>query len=425
MSTKPPNQKVKITKTVVDRLRPPASGQSFLRDSHLSGFGVRITYQGAKSFIVEKRINGRVRRMTLGRFGELTVEQARREAQKLLGKVAQGTDPIAEKQKARMLSISLSKAFDEFKISRKNLRPKTLYNYGRIFEVAFLDWHTKTLNDISKAMVAKKHRDLGEIRGEAYANHSMRFLRSLLNFSKATYEDSNGHSILIENPVSILTNTRSWYREKRKQTVIKPHQLPGWFKAVSELKNPECIDSSFVIADYLIFLLFTGLRRQEAAQLLWKNVDLKDKSLTIPDPKNHCTLNLPLSEFLVDLLKERKALAINEYVFPGKEGKGFLIEPKRQIKRVIESSGVQFTIHDLRRTFVTIANSIEIPGYSIKRLVNHKMNGDITARYIISDADNLREPMEKITSYLLSLSNNKGDNKIVFLDKDLQKAASC
>ena len=101
MSTFTNNQPVKLTKTVVDKAPIPNSGQSFIRDNSLKGFGLRITSTGTKSFIVEKRINGRVKRQTIGRFGELTVEEARRHAQHLLGQIAIGRDPIAERRKKK------------------------------------------------------------------------------------------------------------------------------------------------------------------------------------------------------------------------------------------------------------------------------------------------------------------------------------
>ncbi|HMY90629.1 MAG TPA: Arm DNA-binding domain-containing protein, partial [Nitrosomonas sp.] len=69
----------KITKSYVDKLSVPETGQAFIRDTELKGFAVRITSSGAKSFILEKRINGKVKRLTIGRYPEITVEQARKE----------------------------------------------------------------------------------------------------------------------------------------------------------------------------------------------------------------------------------------------------------------------------------------------------------------------------------------------------------
>jgi len=88
------------------------------------------------------------------------------------------------------------------------------------------------------------------------------------------------------------------------------------------------------------------------------------------------------------------------YVFAGDGKAGYLIEPRHQVQKVIQMSGVSFTLHDLRRTFLTIAESIDISAYALKRLVNHKMTNDVTAGYIVSDVERLRKPMEQISTRL-------------------------
>ena len=72
--------------------------------------------------------------------------------------------------------------------------------------------------------------------------------------------------------------------------------------------------------------------------------------------------------------------------------------------KVTEASGINFTVHDLRRTFITIAESLDISAYAVKRLVNHKMNNDVTAGYIIADVERLRKPMQLITDNLLEFT---------------------
>lgn len=64
----------------------------------------------------------------------------------------------------------------------------------------------------------------------------------------------------------------------------------------------------------------------------------------------------------------------------------------------------KFTVHDLRRTFITIAESLDISGYALKRL-HHKMSGDVTAGYIVSDVERLRTPMQVITEHMLKMIN--------------------
>jgi len=103
-----------------------------------------------------------------------------------------------------------------------------------------------------------------------------------------------------------------------------------------------------------------------------------------------------LGPFLVELLARRQRQAQSAYVFAGEGRGGFVIEPKRCVAKVIEESGITFTLHDLRRTFITVAESIGTPPYSLKRLVNHQVRGDVTQGYIVSDVERLREPMANI-----------------------------
>lgn len=395
---------MKITKTVVDKIQPPTDkAQAFYRDDTLKGFAVRITASGVKSFVVEKSINHKVRRITLGRYGVLTVEQARREAQKLLGKIASGTDPIAEREEKKAQAVTLIEVFETYKATRKTLKPKTLYDYERVMNQSFADWHKKPLLDITKDKVAKRHTLLGKKNGHAYANLSMRVLRALFNFAAGQYEDSQGRSLVLENPVKRLSQTRAWYRVDRRQTYVKPHELPDWYNAVSALANE-------TLRDYLLLLLFTGLRRQEAAKLQWKQVDLAAKTIRIIDTKNNQEHTLPLPDYLYELLKRRQQNATNEYVFPGTGKGGYIIEPRKQIAKVIEQTGIHFTIHDLRRTFVTVAESLDISAYAVKKLINHKLTSDVTAGYIMMDVERLRKPMQMISDYLLRLMVGKKDN---------------
>jgi len=389
------NNKIKITKSFVDKALPPTDkDQIFYRDSELKGFALRITASGTKSFVVEKNIGHKVRRITLGKFGALTAELARKEAQKIIGQIATGTDPIAEKRSSKVKLVTLEEVFNDYIRTRKSLKASTLVNYKQILNKAFTKWINKPLLSITKDQISKHHQKLGEAHGEAYANLAMRILRALFNFAAGQYEDAEGKSLIIENPVKRLSQTRAWYRVERRQTFIKAHELKPWYVALKSLSNQTLID-------YLLLILFTGLRRQEAATLKWTQVDFKAKTLTVIETKNHESHTLPLSDFLYDLLNSRQSNQTSDYVFPGTGAAGHLIEPRKQMAKVIEQTQIQFTVHDLRRTFITIAESLDIPAYALKRLLNHKMTNDVTAGYIIADVERLRKPMQLITDFIL------------------------
>ncbi len=80
-------------------------------------------------------------------------------------------------------------------------------------------------------------------------------------------------------------------------------------------------------------------------------------------------------------------------MFPAESKIGHLVEPSKAMLRVAKLSSINFTVHDLRRTFITTAESLDIPVYALKRLLNHKMANDVTAGYIVIDVERLRKPM--------------------------------
>lgn len=409
---------MKLTKLEVERLPIPSSAgsgrtaQKRYYDTILKGFGVRVTSGGTKAFFIEKLVKNKLRRITLGRYPALTVEMARKEAHKVLGKIATGIDPIAERKEANAKSVTLKQVFIDYLNARKSLKPTTLFDYRRIMKEAFSDWEHKPLLDITKDMVAKRHRKLGE-KSEARANLAMRFLRAIFNFAAGEYENAKGQSLILENPVKRLSHTRAWYRVERRQTVIKAHELATWYQAVMELQDERSTGRSAALRDYFLLILFTGLRREEAASLRRDQVDLKAKTIRIPDTKNHQAHVLPLSDFLYDLLNSRLAQSATDFIFSSDSKMGYIIEPRKVMEKIISKSGVTFTLHDLRRTFITIAESLDIPAYALKRLMNHKMNHDVTAGYIVMDIERLRVPMQMITDHLLKLMGVKSAANIV------------
>lgn len=100
-------------------------------------------------------------------------------------------------------------------------------------------------------------------------------------------------------------------------------------------------------------------------------------------------------------------IVASDYVFPGSGNGGYLVEPRVQMGKITEFSGVNFTVHDLRRTFITIAESLDIAAYSLKRLLNHKMTNDVTSGYIITDVERLRKPMQLMMKQPNSYTHKK------------------
>lgn len=394
-------QRVKINKRFVDNVPMPESGQEIYQDCDLMGFALRVT-PTKKSFIINRRVNTKLIRHKIATYPELTADLARIEAQKLLGNLQKGELPKDRLIRQSTEAATLSKAFEDY-LNTKELKPKTRKDYQDIMRLQLSSLASSKLTTIKRNDVLELHRKLSE-RSKARANLAMRVLRALFNFAKAKYRLSNDEPLIIENPVSILSEVRVWNKVKRRNRIISTQELPIWYNAIMSLE-PSPKNNFSVTRDFLLFVLFTGLRRMEAATLKWDQVNFKRKVFTIIDTKNHNEHTLPLSDCLLELLKRRKDENPGGflYVFPDLNRETFLQEPKSFIKRVIEISDIEFSTHDLRRTFITIAESLDIPHYALKRLLNHKQTNDVTAGYIVDDVERLRGPMERVSGRIMSV----------------------
>lgn len=403
--------KVAITKSFVESNIQP----DWYWDTRLAGFVLRVQRGGKKVYAVCRKVKGTQRNttVTIGEHGAISTEQARKRAIEILAEMSNGINPNeqrkaqVEKEEAERKekkseelanSITLKVALEDY-LRVRDLKDSTQYIYRICIEHYLSDWLELPITEITSEMTEQRHLKLSEFK--AQANSSMRVLRAVLTYASVAYTRADGKPLLLENPVRRLSQTRAWNRVPRRQTVIKSHKLASWYSAVSSVSNP-------VVKDYLLLVLFTGLRKTEAASLAWKNVDMIGKTLTVLDTKNRQDHMLPLSDFLYELLLRRwDDENKSEFVFPGESGRSYLKDCDTHIKKVSEDSGAAFTLHDLRRTFLTVAEQLDIPYYALKRLANHKMTSDVTSGYIVSDAERLRGPMQLITDELRQLCGIK------------------
>lgn len=410
--------KLNFTKRSIDGLPlPEGSKRAYYNDEQVKGLQLAVTSKGAKSFVLYRRLEGKPTRLKLGDYPAMTPAIARQEAYKLLGEISKGENPQTKKVAERANKVTLLEAFEAYVSTRKhNLKEKTLYDYRRLMTTAFKDWHRKRLVDITKANVQRKHQALTTNSGPSYANSAMRVLNAVFNFSQYQYEDAQGNPLIPVNPVDILSRTRTWNRTKPRERYIQPHQLKAFVGALDTLRLEGVGTPAETVADYLELMLFTGLRRNEAAQLTWGDISFEARTLTVSDTKNRNTHILPLPENLQNLLKRRfraqtenlgqvsgenlKTGFSKTYVFQGDGAKGYLIEPRAQVRKVVGLSGVEFTIHDLRRTFSMIVADLDINAYKQKRLLNHKTM-DVTAGYTPIDLEQLRKPMDQVSGFIL------------------------
>jgi len=205
------------------------------------------------------------------------------------------------------------------------------------------------------------------------------------------------------NPVGRLR--RAWFRspqKNRRERRVRSEQLPAFHKAVSALEGTTA-------RDYVLLLLYTGLRREEAASLRWTDVDFTQKVIRIPATRTKAgrKLDLPMSDLVHDLLVARRAKGKEEYVFPSDSVKGYIAEPRYPLGEVAKVTGIYVSAHDLRRTFIGIAEATDMSAYALKALVNHAAGGDVTAGYLGMGIERLREPAQRVADLIKELCEIK------------------
>jgi integrase len=398
--------RTKLTEKIIERLKGrPADSKSkepiVYWDLALPGFGVMVsTKTGLKSFVVQRDMpSGRPVRRTIGLYNTeiKTLDEAREKAGELIHQLRQGIDPRTTARGG----VTLKQAADAYLAASPNLAERSKRDYARIFDSYLSDWKGHKLSAISREMVEKRHLELvSEItrdmvdrgrtkpdqrRGQATANSVMRTLRALYNWAGGRYPDVGA------NPVKL-----KWFDVARRERHIKADQLGVFYKAVLGLDNP-------IARDYILTLLFTGLRREEAAGLTWHDVDFTARVIRLPAlrTKANRKFDVPLTDVVLRLLKDRRAIGDTEFVFPANSRSHHISEPKHPLGLIAQATGIAISAHDLRRTYSNAAVAAGVHGLHLKALLNHAVGkSDVTVGYISLSVEDLREPAQRVTDQL-------------------------
>jgi integrase len=146
--------------------------------------------------------------------------------------------------------------------------------------------------------------------------------------------------------------------------------------------------------------------------LEWSHVDMQAQTIELRDTKNRRNHLLPIPMAIMPYVKALRAhTGGSMWVFAGRDPAKHIDQPRVQMKSVIEASGVEFTPHDCRRTFATIAEAVSLPMSMIKRMMNHVTTNDVTGGYIVTEEETLRLAINKVANYIQSKVTEK-DNVI-------------
>jgi integrase len=395
------------------------------------GLGVIVSPRGTRTWVVQAKlpIDDRAVRKKLARLEHLTLKEAWKQGQPEIGKILRDVHPRAEKRRqkaeaeaAKRAAKTVAQAVEEY-IAASGLRASSVAQYrsylaegGKNRHVGHLrPWANRPLREITSDDVTRRydaiiaevrsrtHRGGKGITGLTAANLAMTV------FSAAWGWASNGDATLPKCPTWVLAKRM----EKRpaRETLIEEHQLATFYEAAMRL--PE------LKRDMVVYALFTGARLQECQGLLWSEVNFDKGVVTIGADrmkagKQH---SFPMTDVVRDILVRRRGLGDGKYVFVGVRGHSTALP--FALRDIAKMSGVKVSPHDLRRSFVTIAESTEgLSVYQLKRLVAHAGGGgtDVTSGYIRMQEGRLAAGAQLVANRLKELCGFAAlpDNVVAF-----------
>ena len=315
-----------FTKEKIADLPSPAKGRFTYHDQKMRGLQLRVSSTGVKSFSVFRRVKGgEAGRVTLGKFPAMTVEQARKEASKIIAEFENGANPAAAKRTVRG-EPTLQEVFDDYLVHKRKrdgsaLSDRTVAEYREIAGRNLFGFMAQRLSGISHEQVARLHHKIGKDSRYA-ANRAKALISAIFNFAKAK------RTFAGDNPAAGVLS----YAEEARERFVQASEVPYLFRAISESDQ----------RDYFLLLLLTGARRSNVQAMRWQDVDLADAIWRIGKTKNGTPQYVPLLPEAVTILEARmgaaeadheartdKSIVFCPFVFPGTGKTGHLVEPKK------------------------------------------------------------------------------------------------
>jgi integrase len=375
-------QAAKLTKEVMDRLPPAASGQYTVRDTEEPGFFVVVGAR-TKTFTVQVDVvdvlgKRATKKRAVGKWPQMGVAEARKAARE--AKVALGREGVRPGGAALTLGDGWAELratlLRDVEAGRRSMRTVETYDYGAKLLADWADTPLSRLSDNSPE-VRRRHRDLTAARGPRAADFAMVTLRRVYNYARKRRLDPNLPHFNPVDSVDLNPNVR-------RDTAMGASELAGWHKKLRALPNP-------VRQEFHMFCLLSGSRAGALTVARWEHLDMKRRVLHIPKPKGGAkrAFDIPLSRpMLACLARARRAgrmvNAVNaaEWVFPGDLSRshrpgfeGHIVEYREDRDDLPKWGG------DLRQTYKTLSPEAGLSKTDVMILMNHA-DGDVNDGYM-------------------------------------------
>jgi integrase len=396
---------MKLIKTRVESATVPSSGQVFYWDDELRGFGLRVSASGMRSYVAQGRVGTRTRRVTIGTHGRWTCEEARRQARELLRDMDLGIDPTEKRQRAAALGVTLRAAVSAY-LADRALKPNSKADIEKHLRTSLKDWADRPVASITRDAVLAKFRAASQ-RSPSQANQAFVILRALLNYARAAYRAPDGTATLPENPVAVLSEAKLWNKERARTTRVPTNRIGATWHCLRSLVDTVRTKHERTCIDYVSFLMMTGARGSEAAELTWDRIDLVEDGVSswhLPDPKNGRPVTFPLSNELANILRTRKASQPDDerFVFPCWGSDGHITDARGVLTKISRVAGLPLTRHDLRRTFTGAALHCGLEMWKAELLTGHVPQTVTLKHYMeTSDLRYLSPDLERVCKWIV------------------------
>lgn len=381
------NKKFNFTKSALLQATLPTKGKlHYYKDLKERGLELIVTSGGAKTFYLYQKINGKPERVKLGRFPDLSVENARKAAQRNKGFIAEGLNPNEEKRRVRD-EHTFKELFDEYMERYSKVHKKSWVYDEREVNKHLSHWFKRKISTITQDEVSRLHGKIGKESGVYQANRILERVRAI--FNKAIEWGWHG-----PNPANGIKK----FKERSRDRFLSAEEMPKFFKALEQEENKTA-------KDFFKVLLLTGVRKSNALSMRWDDLSFKEKTWRIPETKNGDPLIVPLNDNVVELLEKRLNDPLKDFscpwVFPGEGKAGHLNDPKKAWRRLLKRSGIKdLRMHDLRRTFGSWQAALGANGYIIGKSLGHKSH-QATAIYARLNLDPVRESTDRAIEAML------------------------
>ncbi len=343
---------------------------SWLWDSTIKGFGIKVSKAGRKTFVYKFRSeDGRQRKRKIGDVGSMTPEQARKEAQRLSASLAFGKDIV--KTKPTETDMMLVSAFCDMYLSdyaRLHKKPKSVEDDERMIRLVVkpkLGW--LLLKDVQRRDVAALHRNYHATPYKA--NRLVGLLSKMFNLAEEWDYRQDG-----SNPCRHIHK----YKEIPRERFLSEDEIRHLSKIIDKAEYERFVSQSVINAIRL--LMMTGCRLSEITTLKWEYIDFQKSCIKLPDSKSG-KKTVWLGKNALEYIEGIERKPNNPYVITGQRKGSYLINIQKPWRALRGLAGLDdVRIHDLRHTFASLAVSQNLSLTIVGALLGHKSSKS-TERY--------------------------------------------